>query len=566
MQHVIVQNPTNSTEIVGLAAYLVRDGLLNSTLANTAIKTAQAQEISLTSYLVKCDILSSQTIFDYCAKKFGLPIFDLKTYDAALLCNPIIKPELIWRHRILPISRDINTLSIGITDPTDHAAITAVSFHTGLHIQPMLVAEQELDKLISTYCRTNNLYAHLETALSKMAPVKEQPPQPENTKQDKEPVIEFANRIIQEAIIKKISDIHLEPYADYSRIRFRRDGLLYEVATLPPLFATQVATRLKVMALLNIAERRLPQDGRIEYLDRSHTQHENKIDIRINTCPTIFGEKIVLRILDGERMNLSMDALGMTETQKNLFSTKLSQPQGLILVTGPTGSGKTVTLYTALHYLHRIEKNIITVEDPVEIELSGINQVNINPKIGLTFAEALHAFLRQDPDIIMIGEIRDSDTAEIALQAAQTGHLVLSTLHTNSAAETITRLKSMGVATYNLISSISLIMAQRLLRKLCNHCKQPDPFSLPQNIAAACTLYRHSGCEHCHAGFNGRIGIFELLPMTETMVQIILSGGNTQHIAAQAKKEGHALLWDSGLEKVLAGTTSQAELTRIVGR
>lgn len=547
------ENKTYNLELAGLAAYLFRDGLLTMSTAKSVGEAAQQQEMSLTNYLVKSNILSSQSIFECCVRHFKLPIFDLKNYDVMLLREPIIKPELIWRYRIIPIRRDLNNLYLGVTDPTDHTTLAALSFHTGLHIHPLLVAEEELDKLINTHCRTHKLNAHLETALSKMQPLEEQMPQSTgiNQKSD-EPVIEFVNQLIQDAINRQTSDIHIEPYEQSCRIRFRRDGLLYEVATIPSTFAVQVATRLKIMGFLNIAERRLPQDGRIQY--------KHKIDIRINTCPTLFGEKIVLRILDKQRINLDIAMLGMTETQQKLFFAKLSQSQGLILVSGPTGSGKTVTLYSALNYLNQIEKNIITVEDPVEIELNGINQVNVNSKIGLSFSAILRNFLRQDPDVIMVGEIRDRDTAEIAIQAAQTGHLVLSTLHTNSAAETISRLQGMGVAPYHLMTSVSLIVAQRLLRKLCNHCKQPDTTSHER------TLYNHAGCAYCHAGYAGRIGIFELLPMNEDRIRTSLPGINTPDILDQVKKAGHVLLSEAGLEKVWSGVTSQAELSRIVGK
>lgn len=546
---------TNISEITGLASYLLRDGLLTITTAKAAIKAAQQQGTSLTNYLVSAELLSSQTIFLCLKRNLALPLVDLKNYDVTLLSDSVIKPEFIWRYRVIPIRRDQDNLHLGMADPTDHAAITAISFHTGLYIHPCLVSEKELDELINTHCRSTLLYSHLETALANI-PSRKEPVQQENGKQADEPVIEFVDRLIQEALTKQISDIHIEPYETHCRIRFRRDGLLYEAATIPPLLAQQIISRLKVMALLNIAERRLPQDGRIQI------RSEKRIDIRINTCPTLYGEKIVLRLLNTERMNLKIASLGMNPAQQRLFLAKLSQPQGLILVTGPTGSGKTVTLYSALQHLNSIEKNIITIEDPVEIELSGINQVNINQAIGLSFAKALHTFLRQDPDIIMIGEIRDKETAEIAMQAAQTGHLVLATLHTNSAAETITRLQGMGAFYHHLITSISLIIAQRLLRKLCAHCKSCDPVT----TFAEHKIFKPIGCERCQNGYNGRIGIFELLPMTERIIKTILSNSEEQQLLEEIKKAGHLLLWDAGLEKVYAGLTSQAELKRIVGR
>jgi len=366
-----------------------------------------------------------------------------------------------------------------------------------------------------------------------------------------ESVIQFVNTLLQNAIHKNASDIHLEPQAESCRIRFRCDGLLIHAMFIEPDFALKVMTRFKIMANLNIAERRLPQDGRIQL------QIEAKIDMRINTCPTLFGEKIVLRILDSNPIYLDINTLGFTSEQQALFLKSLSLPQGLILVTGPTGSGKTMTLYSALAHLNQIEKNILTVEDPVEIELAGINQVNINTRIGLDFAKALRTFLRQDPDILMVGEVRDAETATIAMQAAQTGHLVLSTMHTNSASETITRLQSMNIAAYHLASSLTLVIAQRLIRKLCMHCKLPDDSSI--------NAYRAVGCEYCNHGYHGRIGIFELLPMTESITKTILSGANSQIILQQMRQENAVLLWESGLEKIRTGITSYSELMRVLG-
>lgn len=375
--------------------------------------------------------------------------------------------------------------------------------------------------------------------MSKITTTEEQEILPDNPEENDEPVIEFVDCLIQEAIQKQVSDIHLEPYQQYCRIRFRCDGLLSLAASVPLALANRIITRLKIMANLNIAERRRPQDGRIKLPLAAH------IDIRTNTCPTLYGEKIVLRILDMSHINLKIDSLGMTAAQNNLFHEKLSQPQGLILVTGPTGSGKTVTLYSALHDLNQIEKNISTVEDPVEIELAGINQVNIHPRIGLDFAVVLRSLLRQDPDIILVGEIRDAETANIAMQAAQTGHLVLSSLHTNSAAETIIRLQSIGVSAYHLISSISLIIAQRLVRVLCSHCQG-------------------NGCAQCYQGYQGRIGIFELLPVTESIATLILSHANTAQILEKMQQEGCLSLWEAGMEKVRQGITSLAELERVL--
>ncbi len=570
--------PPSSAPLTGLAAYLVRDQLLDHATAQQAQTIIAQKNISLTYYLVQSGILSSQTILDYCLQQFELPFFDLKTYDITQLQQSCVTFEFIYRYRLLPLKQNSYDLYIGMTDPTDEIAIAAVRFHTELRIHSMLVAEDELEKIISLYCRPTIFDAQLESALSnlsKMAvtPDETQPP-PEQLHQDSEPIIELVDSLLKDAIDKQISDIHLEPYETYYRIRFRRDGLLYENVSLPAHLAMPITMRLKIMAKLNIAERRLPQDGHIHIQKNASTL---KTNIRINTCPVLFGEKIVLRILDENTKQIDIDILGLSLFQKNIFLQKLSQPQGLILVTGPTGSGKTMTLYAALRYLNQIEKNILSVEDPVEIELPGINQVNIHPKIGLDFAIVLRAFLRQDPDIIMVGEIRDAETAMIAMQAAQTGHLVLSTLHTNSAAETMVRLQSMGMSAYRLITSISLIVAQRLLRKLCSHCKQPEMISTSSlstsittpttstSTTSAVTVYQAVGCEYCHHGYHGRIGIFECLPMQEELAQLILSGADVIAITHYARKQNWTLLKEAALEKIRDGVTSNAEVMRVLG-
>ena len=375
-------------------------------------------------------------------------------------------------------------------------------------------------------------------------------------------IIPFVDNLILHASQHAASDIHIEPYKDVCRIRYRQDGLLYQANEIPADLATRIATRLKVMAKLDIAERRLPQDGRFQL---------NEIDIRINTCPTLFGEKIVLRLLNTHHISLEIDNLAFTKRQKEIFLKTISQSQGLILVTGPTGSGKTTTLYSALHYLNKTEKNISTVEDPIEIQLTGINQVNVNTKINLHFSTVLRTLLRQDPDIIMIGEIRDPETADIAIQAAQTGHLVLSTLHTNSAIETLTRLHAMKILAYNLAGSLSLIIAQRLIRTLCAHCKQIEPVSVQSALQLEIDprflsreIYRAQGCSHCLHGYTGRIAIYEFLPITESIATLIALGSDTMTLMQQAKQENFISLKESGIEKVLQGITSFAEINRVL--
>lgn len=456
------------------------------------------------------------------------PKFDLNNYNPEWLHETKIKPEIIERYHVIPLHRDEHTLHLGLSDLTNHEAISAIAFHTGLRIHPVQVDEEALNRIINTHCKPNILYSQLETALAKITPIEEKTNQNDHLADG--PVIEFVDQLIKDAVSKHVSDIHIEPHEQHCRIRFRRDGLLYDAASIPLHLATQVNTRLKIMSHLNIAEKRMPQDGRLKI------HASTKIDIRINTCPVLFGEKIVLRILDAKDSALAIPSLGMTNDQQNLFLDKLSSSQGLILVTGPTGSGKTMTLYSALHHLNQTEKNISTVEDPVEIELSGINQVNVNQRIGLDFSTILRTLLRQDPDILMIGEIRDKETATIALQAAQTGHLVLSTLHTNNAAESISRFRSMGITAHEIINTASLIIAQRLVRTLCSHCKQSG------------NLPHEKGCEHCRQGYAGRIGIFELLTL---------------------KTDNHhdyMRLREAGKLKVKDGITSNHELIRLLGK
>lgn len=402
------------------------------------------------------------------------------------------------------------------------------------------------------HLRDSRLGIQLKSTLAQLSPGEKSAVNLHSTDEDDGPVSELVDSLIQDAIAQHISDIHIEPFADNCRIRFRRDGLLYEVTTTPSFLANRIITRLKIMSHLNIAERRIPQDGRLQL------QKYPLVDIRINTCPTIFGEKIVLRLLDSTKIKLDINTLGLMETQNDLFISALTKPQGLILVTGPTGSGKTLTLYTALHFLNSIEKNISSVEDPVEIELAGINQININPHLGLDFAAVLRTLLRQDPDIIMIGEIRDPQTAAIAMQAAQTGHLVLSTLHSNSAIDALPRLQAMGITPYHFANTVSLIIAQRLIRKLCDLCKAPlDP---PPQIG-----YQPIGCDYCHQGYQGRTGIFELLPMTEKLASLIMSKANQKQLIELVRSEKWMLLKDAGMKKINDGMISHSEFLRIIG-
>lgn len=479
--------------------------------------------------------------------------YDLNNYDYQLLHNNFISKELILRYRVIPLEKKSGALYVGTTDPTDQYTMDIITFHTGLRTFPIIIPEDKLNQIIKQYCEDKTIKNHLELGLLKEITFEDHPLiLQENIVNYDEPLIKFVDHVIKHAIEQSASDIHVEPCKEYCRIRYRRDGVLHEITQLPVESANRFITRLKVMAKLDIAERRLPQDGRI-YL--------HGIDIRINTCPTIFGEKMVLRLLDANKYLLDLNSLGFSEMQKSVFISTISKPHGLILVTGPTGCGKTVTLYSALNYLNNAEKNISTVEDPVEIQLAGINQVSIQTKIGLDFSTVLRTLLRQDPDVIMIGEIRDKETADIAIQAAHTGHLVLSTLHTNSAIETVSRLTSIGISTYNIANAISLIIAQRLMRKLCDYCKQPDTNNSDdiQHV-----IFRPVGCKHCLHGYQGRTGVYEFLPFTELFSELILAGENSITIKTAMKNNGFHLLFEMGKEKVFAGLTSLEELNRIL--
>jgi type IV pilus assembly protein PilB len=454
----------------------------------------------------------------------------------------IVNSDLIQRYRVIPLKIQGSTLKLGMLDPTDQSAVNAIGFHTGLRILPVFIEEIQFKEFLQTCCITPTP-ASLLQELGQPHVVRENPSNYD------EPLIKFVDQIISHAIHKSASDIHIEPYESYCRIRYRQNGLLYEITEIAAALATRLITRLKVMAQLNISERRLPQDGRFQITEALAT-----IDVRVNTCPTLFGEKIVLRILDARNMTLAIDALGLSPPQLKLFKDKIDQPQGLILVTGPTGSGKTITLYSALNYLNTPTKNISTVEDPVEIRLAGINQVNIHAKIGLDFATALRTFLRQDPDVIMVGEIRDTETANIATQAALTGHLVLSTLHTNNAVATVARLNDLGVAT----DAMTLIIAQRLIRILCDACKQPD-YSSKNSL-----VFRAQGCQHCLHGYTGRTGIYELLEITADLVQLFKGKNHSQMIQEYLQRNAFVTLDHAALTLVAQGKTSLKEMDRVL--
>jgi type IV pilus assembly protein PilB len=558
--------------IKGLAHRLIMDNLLDEQAARQAQENAKAKNIPFVNYLVQNKILPPSIIATALAQDFGIPLLDITSFDIDLIPKNLVQEKLIKQHRMLPIYLRDNRLYLAVSDPTDQNAVEEIQFHTGMNISTIIVEDDKLQKLIDTVlsAQAEAMLGNLDESLEglEISSGIDELSSNDSDKEQDAPIIRYVHKILLDAIHQEASDIHFEPYENICRIRYRIDGILYQVATPPITLAGRIASRLKVMSQLDISERRIPQDGRFKI----KLTHKRSIDFRISTCPTVHGEKVVMRILDPASASLDIDSLGFEPEQKQLFAANIHRPYGMILVTGPTGSGKTVTLYTALGILNTIDKNISTVEDPVEINLSGINQVNINLKTGLTFSTALRAFLRQDPDIIMLGEMRDLETAEIGVKAAQTGHLVLSTLHTNSAPEALTRLRHMGLEPFNTATSVSLIIAQRLARKLCEHCKQEE--YLPEQALVAqgfkpeevtgLKIYAAKGCERCTNGYKGRLGIFEMLAISPAIAEIIMSSGSVIDIIEQAKKEGFITLHEMGLRRVKQGTTSLEELNRII--
>ena len=565
--------PNPTVNLSGLARRLVMDGLIDENEATKAHEMALKKRTHFVSYLVDNKILSSQDIAWSGAQEFGVPLFDIEAMDMEVAPIRLVSEKLIKQHNALPLFRHANRLYVAVSDPTNLGAIDEFKFHTGINTEAVLVDENKLRKAI------DNALEALDTTMSELMDAdldnldigsgddEIRDGDVSESDIDDTPVVRFVNKVLLDAINSGASDIHLEPYEKEFRVRFRNDGVLHEITSPPRSLAMRIIARLKVMSRMNIAERRIPQDGRIKMnLSRSRS-----IDFRVNTLPTLYGEKVVLRILDSSAAQLGVDALGFEPHQKELFVTAISKPYGMVLVTGPTGSGKTVSLYTALNMLNTTDRNISTCEDPVEINVLGINQVNVNPKAGLDFSVALRAFLRQDPDIIMVGEIRDLETAEIAVKAAQTGHLVLSTLHTNDAPQTLTRLANMGVPPYNIASAVHLIMAQRLARRLCNNCKKERDIPAESLLKAGfredqirgLKVYGPVGCDTCTGGYKGRVGIYQVMPVSEEMGRIIMEGGNSMELATQAKAEGIADLRDSGLQKVIAGITSLEEIDRV---
>ncbi|MEN3157603.1 type IV-A pilus assembly ATPase PilB [Alkalimonas sp. NCh-2] len=548
---------------------LAQQGLINNTSATELLGRKGGQYKTLPEFLLAEKLLSARDLAEHAAALTQHSRLDLSFFDADTIPKELLNEKLIRKYQILPLSRAGRSLHIAVADPTNLAPIEDFEFNSGLHAELVVVQYDQLQQLIDKlfdngFEQSGGGDWDLSSLPSEDEDEEDTAVQPDK---DDQPIVAFINKMLLDAIRKGASDLHFEPYEKMYRIRFRIDGILHEVASPPIALANRLSARLKVMSRLDIAEKRVPQDGRIKL----KISGKKSIDFRVSTLPTIWGEKVVMRILDSDSAMLGIDILGYEEAQKKLYMDALAQPQGMILVTGPTGSGKTVSLYTGLNILNTEGCNISTAEDPVEINLPGINQVQVNPRAGLTFPSALKAFLRQDPDVIMVGEIRDLETAEIAIKAAQTGHLVLSTLHTNSAPETLTRLLNMGVPAYNVASSVSLIIAQRLARRLCNHCKAeeklPDAELLQQGFRPeqlpGLKLFKPVGCDHCTNGYKGRVGIYEVMPVSPKIAEIIMEGGTSLDIAAQADKEAVNNLRQSGLIKAASGLTSLAEVNRV---
>tara|TARA_R110001606_G_scaffold399310_1_gene584802 strand:+ start:132115 stop:133827 length:1713 start_codon:yes stop_codon:yes gene_type:complete len=565
---------TESIRLSGLARRLITDGLLSEEDALSAQKHAKKANQPFVSYLVRNKILDSHAIALVASQEFGVPLFDIDTMNMDLAATSLIKESLIRKHHALPLYQRGNRLHVAMSDPTNLQALDEYQFSTGMNTFAVLVEEQKLtaaiERALDKSAEKFDDFGGADLDDIDLGPDEvNEGKDPSTSEADETPIVRFINGILTHAIKSGASDIHFEPYEKKYRVRIRIDGILQDAQSAPVNLGGRIAARLKVLSRLNIAERRVPQDGRMR-LKLSATK---TIDFRVSTCPTLYGEKIVLRILDPTSAQLGIDVLGYEPEQKKIFMDIMHQPYGMVLVTGPTGSGKTVSLYTALSILNTEDRNISTAEDPAEISLAGINQVNINPTVGLTFSSALKAFLRQDPDIIMVGEIRDLETAEISIKAAQTGHMVFSTLHTNDAPQTLTRLANMGVPAFNIASAVSLIIAQRLGRRLCNKCKKaediPTEVLLEEGftqiqIDKGVTIFKAVGCDSCTLGYKGRVGIYQVMPISEEMGRIIMEGGNAMTLADQAEKEGIDDLRKSGLKKVAAGMTSLEELNRVI--
>ena len=563
-------NNSSPVTLNGLARQLVAHGQISEETAEEVMRGAVEKKLPFLTELITSGHVSASSVAQSLATDFGLPTFDVGTLNLETIPKEFLNEELLTTLPAIPIARRGSRLFIAISDPTYSEAIDKYKFTSGLSVEAVIVEHDKLAELrASAMEQSSSMTNDLDDSfdLDVDDPDAKKGDDDEPSELDDTPVVRYVNKILLDAIKMGASDIHVEPYEKVFRVRYRVDGILQEVANPPLAMAGRLTARIKVMSRMDISERRVPQDGRIK-LKLSKTK---AIDFRVNTCPTLFGEKTVLRILDPSSAQLGIDALGYEPEQKKLYMDALANPYGMILVTGPTGSGKTVSLYTGLNILNEPDTNISTAEDPAEINLMGINQVNVNPKAGLTFAEALKAFLRQDPDVIMVGEIRDLETASIAVKAAQTGHLVLSTLHTNDAPQTLSRLINMGVPPFNIATAVSLIIAQRLARKLCDSCKVED--DLPKQTLldegfveedlADLTVYKAVGCKKCNGGYKGRTGIYQVMKISEAVGRMVMAGGNSIDIAEQAKKEGIPDLRDGALMKIKHGVLSLEEANRV---
>ncbi|MGP4733306.1 MULTISPECIES: type IV-A pilus assembly ATPase PilB [unclassified Psychrobacter] len=559
----------------GLAQQLISDGVVSEANMKTAQTESQQQQIGLVPYLVDNKLADAYQLAQMLSQAFGDPLFDLDALNIDVIPKDLVDEKIVRKFNALPLFKRGQRLFVALSDPTRVDAIDAIAFNSRLSIETIVVEENKLKKRIeSAYADTMQSFdsfsdSDLNVGFEDGDEDKEDGETQLNDGVDEAPVVKFVNKMLVDAIRMGASDLHFEPYEKSFRVRFRVDGVMQKMANPPVQLANKIAARLKVMSQMDISERRVPQDGRIKL----KISKNKAIDFRVNSLPTLFGEKLVLRILDPSSAMLGIDALGYEPDQQEMFLEALHKPQGMLLITGPTGSGKTVSLYTGINILNTGATNISTAEDPVEINLEGINQVNVNAKVGLTFANALKSFLRQDPDIVMVGEIRDLETAEIAIKAAQTGHMVLSTLHTNSAPETLTRLRNMGVASFNIATSVNLVIAQRLARRLCKNCKKPISIPRQSLLEIGFTdtdldntdnvIYEPVGCNECREGYKGRVGIYEVMKVSPDISRIIMEDGNAIDIKDAAIKNGFRDLRRSGILKVLQGVTSIQEMMRV---
>ncbi|WP_180024261.1 type IV-A pilus assembly ATPase PilB [Acinetobacter sp. YH1901134] len=560
-----------SSRFTGFIRRLVDEGHLSAEKMQAALQNSKKAHQDIVPHLIQEYRLSARLIAETISIEFGEPVFDISTYDTSLIIRDEFEDKLITKHRILPIFKHGNLLFVAISNPTNIEAVDAIRFGSKLNTETIIVEHDKLEKLIEQNFAEESTFDFdddFDLDLDSETPDPSQEDEDEATG-DEAPIVKYINKLLVDAIRMGASDLHFEPYEKSYRVRYRVDGVLRTITNPPLQLATRLASRLKVMSQMDISEKRIPQDGRIKL----KLSKNKAIDFRVNSLPTLFGEKLVLRILDPSSAMLGIDALGYEPDQKELFMQALEKPQGMLLITGPTGSGKTVSLYTGLNILNREDTNISTAEDPVEINLEGINQVNVNNKVGLTFSAALKSFLRQDPDIVMVGEIRDLETAEIAIKAAQTGHMVMSTLHTNSAPETLTRLRNMGVPSFNIATSVNLVIAQRLARRLCSQCKETVEVPKQSLLELGFTeddlntpefqIYQPVGCAECREGYKGRVGIYEVMKVTPEISRIIMEDGNALQIAEASNQAGFNNLRRSGLIKVMQGVTSLQEVNRV---